>query len=102
MDHALNQSGPWLLAASRRSGTDPRRARRSLPYHGVIIAFLVLAGPLGCGQQAAPDSLSANSKLPLYDLKMDPKDLRAMERSSFSDNMQPATLAVEGEDYGYV
>src|SRR5882672_1066491 len=70
----------------------------------IITALLVLSGPLGCGQQTGSSSSekSANSKLPVYELKMDPKDLRVMERNAFSDNTQPATLVIEGEDYGYV
>jgi len=66
--------------------------------------LLILSGPLGCGQQ--PDSNSsekpANSRLPLFELKMEPKDLRAMERNAFSDNTHPATLVAERQDYGYV
>ena len=73
----------------------------------VLVAFLVLSGPLGCGPQngsGASDSSGtpANSKLPGYELRMDPKDLRALERNAFSDNMQPAALAIAGEDYGRV
>lgn len=64
-----------------------------------IVTLLVFSGPLGCGQHA---ETIADSKLPLHDLKMDPKDLRAMERNAFSDNTQPATLIAEGQDYGYV
>jgi len=40
--------------------------------------------------------------VPLYELKMDPKDLRIMERNAHSDNTHPATFVAEGHDYGYV
>jgi spore coat protein H len=91
MDHPLNQP-------------NRRRARRSLSSHGVIATLLALAVSPGCGQQSGPgpSEKSRNSTLPLYELKMDPKDLRLMERNAFSDNTQPATLIIGGGDYGYV
>jgi spore coat protein H len=67
-----------------------------------ITAFLFVFALLGCGQQAGSSDKPEKSKLPLYELKMDPKDLRVMERNASSDNTQPASLDVEGEDYGYV
>src|SRR5690349_24935694 len=59
--------------------------------------LLALTASLGCGQQAGPgpSTKPADSKLPLYELKMDPKDLRAMERNPDSDNTHPANLVVE-------
>jgi spore coat protein H len=66
--------------------------------------LLALAVSLGCGQPTEPGSSvkPADSKLPLYELKMDPKDLRTMERNPDSDNTHPASLVAEGADYGYV
>jgi len=57
---------------------------------------------LSYGQGATSPETVPASKLPLYELKMDPKDLRAMERNPDSDNTHPAGLIVEGTNYGYV
>jgi len=70
----------------------------------VIAAALPLVSCVCHAQQVGPgiSESSAASRAPLYELKMDPKDLRAMERNAFSDNTHPATLVAEGQDYGYV
>jgi len=77
----------------------------SLPFlRCVFVMLLVLAAAYCRSQQAESGSpvKPADSKLPLYELKMDPKDLWAMERNPGSDNMHPATFVAEGTDYGYV
>lgn len=70
----------------------------------VFAMLLVLTAVFCHSQQAESGSpvKPVDSKLPLYELKMDPKDLRAMERNPDSDTMHPATLVAEGTDYGYV
>jgi spore coat protein H len=42
---------------------------------------------------------AARSKLPVYELKMEPKDLAALERSAFSNQTVPATFVANGETY---
>ena len=40
------------------------------------------------------------SKLPLYELRMEPKDLLELERSAYSNKTFPATFTAEGVAYG--
>jgi spore coat protein H len=89
MDRILTRTDRALLLRSAR---------------GFIAVFLLLSCGMAPAQQAGPSGSgkSPAPRPPLYELKMDPKDLRAMERNAFSDNTQPAALLAEGQDYGYV
>ena len=85
----------------------------------ILIALLSLA-LAGCGRQqdartakepleslyppsdtSFPAQKLQDSKLPLYELKMDPKDLRALERNPESDSTHPATFIADGEIYDH-
>lgn len=84
-----------------------KRSNRTLALRSsrcFVAAVLLLATGTAYAQPAGPavSGKTPASRPPLYELKMDPKDLRAMERNASSDNTQPGSLLVEGEDYGYV
>jgi spore coat protein H len=52
-------------------------------------AFYVQAKPLGC-------------QVPFYELKMDPKDVMALERNAFANDTYPATFVANGQVYDQV
>lgn len=49
-------------------------------------------------QPSVPET-PANGRLPLYEIKMEPKDLQALERNPFSNDTHPATFIADGEVY---
>ena len=48
---------------------------------------------------AAAEQRPEDSKLPFYELRMDAKEIMALERSAFTDQMHPATFIADGEVY---
>jgi spore coat protein H len=107
-----------------------RASGRAVPWAGALVGFLGMA-LTGCGQQpsapppAAPrpplasrpptavkqdaerpvepaSTSAAGRRLPLYELKMAPKDLQALEQNPHSNNLHPATLIADGEVYDQV
>ncbi len=46
-----------------------------------------------------PEASPGLSKIPVYELRIQPKDLTAMERSAFSNQTVPGTFAFEGASY---
>src|SRR5204862_5200871 len=42
------------------------------------------------------------SNLPVYELKIDPKDFRALSRDPYSNQTHPATFLADGETYEHV
>jgi spore coat protein H len=73
----------------------------------VLVAVAVVA----CGQRKDPAAPTADSPLPeraavsalpVYELKIDPKDLKALERDPSSNERRPATFIANGETYAGV
>src|SRR5262245_3005530 len=49
-----------------------------------------------------PGALPKESRLPLYELKMAPRDLAQLERNAYSNDTYPATFVADGEVYNNV
>ncbi|MBI2946873.1 MAG: CotH kinase family protein [Verrucomicrobia bacterium] len=58
--------------------------------------------PSGTLGPAHAQDKSQNSKLPLYELVMDPKSLANLERTAYSNNTQPGKFIADGEVYDRV
>jgi spore coat protein H len=50
-------------------------------------------------QPAKIPDLSPNGKIPVYELRMTPRDLNSLERSAFSNDTVPATFVADGKLY---
>src|SRR5439155_1614791 len=103
------------------------QARAALSIFASIIFGLLSVTLQGCGQQPDPPALArrppranpqaalaenssgtpnqpvntpaAEGHLPLYEIRMDPKDLAALERNVYSKDTHPATFIADGEVY---
>jgi len=103
------------------------QARAALSIFASIIFGLLSVTLQGCGQQPDPPALArrppranpqaalaenssgtpnqpvntpaAEGRLPLYEIRMDPKDLAALERNVYSKDTHPATFIADGEVY---
>src|SRR5438034_10470323 len=98
------------------------QARAALSIFASIIFGLLSVTLQGCGQQPDPPALArrppranpqaalaenssgtpnqpvntpaAEGHLPLYEIRMDPKDLAALERNAYSKDTHPATFKI--------
>src|SRR5215470_13118597 len=55
--------------------------------------------PAAAARGTSPLENSAALKLPIYELKMEPRDLRDLERNPASNETHPATFVADGEVY---
>lgn len=78
---------------SRNAQLESRQAK--LPAQNIAPS----ARPANQDSVTAPPTATRDSKLPIYELKMDPKDLRALEANPGSNETHPATLIAGGEIY---
>ena len=90
------------VAASK---TPPRQTPRvpvNAPVEAPVQALVAASAPAKVVAPEPPaivDRQAPGSKLPLYELKMNPQDVPALDNEAFSDNPHPATFLAGGVTY---